>query len=264
MFIAKVNDTVIFPDPVFNLQYNAVFGNNRHFFEIGAGAIFPGLSMNLRIGYRLQIEKHFLFKIAYTPAVYLVSYYLPYEKHAPFIGYHGLSVGLGYRFGIRQQKTPEPENKNFNKNSFSIFLETPLFFEDWHGDAGNVGFINFEYLNRRNSHYGNSYSVGVLFLARLYNEVYTPGPIFDLQYNAVFGRHTNFFELGIGFVVPDFILNLRIGYRLQIKKHFLFKIAYTPSIYLEPWEDSEYYRNFAGIGFTGFHGLSVGIGYRLK
>ncbi len=50
---------------------------------------------------------------------------------------------------------------------------------------------------------------------------------------------------------------------MNIKKHFLLRIAYTPVISPEPVEDTNYYyRIFTSLDLAGFHGLSVGFGYR--
>ena len=253
MFIASIYDTVFVPDPVLKVEYTALFGKNRHFFEAGGGFNFPGAQMSLRIGYRLQLKKHFLLRVAYTPSIHWFSY-----KPLSSI-YNAVSVSLGYRFGMRQKTSPPLTNKALRKNSFSVSLETPLFFKGIGGEYFNPCFINFEYLNRMNGHFSNSYSIGIMFgymysensgdnIIFYFNEYFDP--VFNLQYNAVFGRKTHFFEMGVGLTFPyGFLLNFRFGYRINIKKHFLLRVAYTPSVLLP-------------LAETGFHGLSVGFGYR--
>ncbi len=260
MFIASIYDTVFVPDPVLKVEYTALFGKNRHFFEAGGGFNFPGAQMTLRVGYRLQLKKHFLLRIAYTPSIHWFGY-------SPLSSINNaVSVSLGYRFGMRQKTSSPLNNKTLRKNSFSVSLETHLFFNDIDGESANIGFVNLEYLNRMNEHFSNSYSIGFMFFYYFnnyfeFNERFLP--VFNLQYNAVFGRKTHFFETGVGLMVPGFIFNFRFGYRMNIKKHFLLRIAYTPSIWLEPYEDANYYYGiFTGVGLTGFHGLSVGFGYR--
>ncbi len=264
MFIASIYDTVFIPDPVLKVEYTALFGKNRHFFEAGGGFNFPGSQMTLRLGYRLQLKKRFLLRIAYTPSIHWFSF-----SSLSSIN-NAVSVSLGYRFGMRHKPSSPLNNKTLRKNSFSASLETPFIYNYWHGDKGNLWFVNFEYLNRMNEHFSNSYTIGFMFGYIYYDDSddniifeFNDYPFFNLQYNTVFGRKTHFFEMGVGILVPDFLFNFRFGYRMNIKKHFLLRIAYTPSIWLEPIEDWNYYYGiFTGVGLTGFHGLSVGFGYR--
>ena len=151
----------------------------------------------------------------------------------------------------------ENKSKPFG-NSFSVSVESPLFFKSWYEENGNVGFLNFELFDKRKENFANSYSLGLLLIANLYGEVYVPQqPIFYFQYAAVFGKKRHFFELGTGLVVPEFLLNLRFGYRLNLGKRILFRAAYTPSVYLEQHIDSEEYPSY-----TVFNGLSLSLGYR--
>ncbi|NOX45496.1 MAG: hypothetical protein GXO89_00780 [Chlorobi bacterium] len=153
------------------------------------------------------------------------------------------------------------QNEDLNgnhQNSYSVYLETPLFFKDYSGDPGNAGFINFEYLNKRKKNYYNSFSLGLLFVLSIDNTVFMPSvPVLNFQYNAVFGKSKHFFETGVGFVAPIFILNLRFGYRLQLGQRLLFRAAYTPSLYLENLITEE-----ESPPFLGYNALSISIGYR--
>jgi hypothetical protein len=161
-------------------------------------------------------------------------------------------------FAISLLTTGQETNNTNTENRFSVFVESPLFFKMWNNENANIGLINFEYLQKRTNSFSNSYSIGLVALIHYENEWYAPdAPVINLQYNAVFGRKNNFFETGIGLTVPVFLLNLRFGYRLNIGKRLLFKIAYTPTIYLEKHIDTEEYSPY-----TGYNGISVSLGYR--
>jgi len=113
------------------------------------------------------------------------------------------------------------------KNYFSVFIESPLFYKDWYEDPGNVGYLNFEILQRRKENFANSYSFGLLLIAHIEGLVYVPEqPNLYFQYGAVFGKKRHFFELGAGLGVPAFLLNFRIGYRMELGKRFLFQAGF--------------------------------------
>jgi hypothetical protein len=161
-------------------------------------------------------------------------------------------------FSFSQDSGFDKPVKVKKEKEFSVFVESPFFLKMWNNKNANIGLINFEYLQRRTNFFSNSYSIGLVALIHYENEWYAPdAPVVNLQYNAVLGKKNNFFETGIGLTVPVFMLNLRFGYRLNIGKRLLFKVAYTPTVYLEKHIDTEEYPSY-----TGYNGISVSLGYR--
>ncbi len=147
------------------------------------------------------------------------------------------------------------------KKSYSIFLETPLYFGEWSKYMTNLGYVNFEYIGGNKACFRNSYSFGIAFIIIDFSSndnLYKPNfPVLNIQYNAVIGRTKHFFETGVGLRIPDFTLNLRFGYRINILKRFLFRVAFIPSINLNP---NIYYEDYPL--FKIFPGVSFGFGYR--
>ncbi len=146
-----------------------------------------------------------------------------------------------------------------NTNYYNVSLETPLFFKDWYGNKETVLSINFEFLSKRK--YGflsSSFSLGKEIYK--YKDVYYAEPYASIEVCRLLGKRNHFFELGVGMGYSGiFFSKLRLGYRFNFARRLLFRIAFTPSVYLERHIDTEEYDTY-----TGFNGVSLSFGYRFK
>ncbi len=148
--------------------------------------------------------------------------------------------------------------KQKKERSFSVFIESPLFYKSWNEYSAYIFTGNFEYLikQKENRRLSLLIGFGVEYSAENYHfEDY----FVHAEINKLFGKRNRFFEVGTGFGLAglDPFLKMRLGYRCNVGRRLLFRIAYTPAVYLEPHSDTEEYPYI-----TGFHALSLSFGYR--
>jgi len=244
--------------PVFYLQYAAVFGKKRHFFEMGTGLVVPTIILNLRLGYRLDLGKRFLFRAAYTPSVYLYKL-TDEEGNIDFTVFNnGLSLSLGYRFGIKGNK--EKWNNNWGWLSTLQFNAQPFFnhFTGYKGFYFTIG-PEFKIFDT-----GDKLAIKP-WIAYAYGPVNYSLDGLSTGMRAVYGKGMHFIEAGIGsvwFPVRGyysgnyFILQPEIGYRINIAKRLMARVAYTPYWWLSDKNGEEYIeKKFVNC-------ITAGVGYR--
>ena len=256
--ISKYEGVVYYQDPYIAGEMNFLFGKKNHYFEIGFG---PGYATSVffkgRFGYRLQLGKRLLFRIAYTPAVYL-RMHIDTEEHPDFTGFNALSVGLGYRFGINTSK--EKWNTNWRWLS-GMQLNYQPFFKYLNGYSRYYGEVDLELL---------IYSVNKIKINGIIGFGY--GDVTSFAFISVpfgvellYGRKNHFFETGMKVAwLPNenfddgkfFTLQPELGYRFCPGKHFMVHVAYTPY-----WWQSD--NNDNGNTEQKFaHSITIGIGWR--
>jgi hypothetical protein len=255
-------DGVFYSDPYFNTEINYLFGKKHHFLEIGTGLGYgSSVFLKFRLGYRLNLGKRLLFRIAYTPTVYLRQHN-DTEEHPPFTGFNGLSLSLGYRFGIHIPK--ETWNTKF-KRLYGLQFDFQPLFQNYKGGKGYNLNLFLEILIHKTEKllltsglgfgYGNSYRHKGSFS---YNSL-------PLGFTMLYGNKTHFAEAGIKAAwIPIggnkdgtyFTLQPEIGYRIHLWKRFMARVAYTPYWWLADKEGREYIeKNFV-------NSFTIGIGVR--
>ncbi|MCB0824141.1 MAG: hypothetical protein KDC09_15695 [Bacteroidales bacterium] len=157
--------------------------------------------------------------------------------------------------------TGQKEESQYHKKQFAVGIETPLFYKDYYGYSENyIIFCNFEYLKKRDE---NKY---LSILAGIGADLYrTNSSFYDVAVNAEInwlkGNGIHFFEygLGAGYASFTYLAKARVGYRLFLRDTWIFRLGYTPYVWLVPHVDSEKYPFL-----MGFHAVSVSLGYRFN
>ncbi len=119
-------------------------------------------------------------------------------------------LGFSLTFGHSQNENIESSLSNMQRNSFYVELL---------GIAGMIS-INYKRLVPLSDKNGLGFRVGVGSADALTGLV---------EVNLIHGKSKHFLETGIGYVdafnYPDQWISIKLGYRYQAKKGFLFKIA---------------------------------------
>jgi hypothetical protein len=243
---------------LFKFQYTAVFGKKNHFFEMGAGLVVMQSLLNLRVGYMLNLGKRFLFRVAYTPSIYL-GFHIDSELYSTYESYNGLSLGIGYRFGIQTNK--EKWDNNWGWLSTVQFNMQPFFshFEGYSGFYFTIG-PEFKVFNT-----GDNLAVKP-WIAYAYGPVYYPLYGLSTGVRVTYGKGMHLLEAGIGTLwFPGdviykgnyFTLQPEIGYRIRFWKRLMARVDYTPYWWFSDKEGKE------NIKKDFLNGVTVGVGLRL-
>jgi hypothetical protein len=252
-------DGVFYSDPYFNTEINYLFGKKHHFLEIGTGLGYgSSVFLKFRLGYRLNLGKRLLFRIAYTPTVYLRQHN-DTEEHPPFTGFNGLSLSLGYRFGIHISN----EKQGSKCKWFSgMRLDWQPFFKDYKNVNTFSGTINLEFLLAKFTSVSLNAMAGLGYASKIH---YSGSYLFPFSFNVVYGTKRHFAETGIRFTwIPVngnddgtyFTLGPEIGYRIHLWKHFMARIAYTPYWWLADKVGKEH------IEKSFVNSATIGVGWR--
>ncbi len=141
--------------------------------------------------------------------------------------------------------------KEDKENSFSVFIESPLFFSSL-VEEHDIYTVNLEYLLNTKYKIYISFGYGRIFSV---NNWPSSDMVLTTEFNKLIGGKNHFFEIGGGlsYLRPNIITNFRLGYRGVFWKRVLVRVGYTPGFLI-----------FYGPNIIGplDNMLSVSLGYR--
>lgn len=149
-----------------------------------------------------------------------------------------------------------------NDKPLSINIVSPFFYRDYSGYYEDfIVYCNLEYsFPYRNYH---RWSVSAGTGQELLKKDFTLYPDFVVfsAVNWIYGTNIHFLEVGtgLGWASAEFLIQFRVGYRLEIGRRGLFRVGYNPYLWLKQHNDSPVYPFF-----TGSHNISVSLGYRFN
>ena len=255
--IIEYYEGIYYLDPYVHTEITKLFGRKNHFFELGGGGGYASsVFLNLRLGYRLELGKRFLFRVAFTPAFY-PRMHIDTEEHPEFTGFNAISVGLGYRFGIHIPK--ETRNTKL-KRLYGLQFDFQPFFQSYNGGKGYNGNLFLEILIHKTEKLRLTSGLGFGYgnAKYAYNSV-------PFGVSLLYGRNKHFLETGIKSVwIPIggnsdgtfFTLQPELGYRIHLWKHFMARVAYTPYW----WLSDKKGRNYIEKKYV--NSVTVGVGVR--
>jgi len=247
------DDGLFFPRiPIVNLQYTLMLGSGKNLFETGLGFYIPYL-LNFNLGYRAYFGKRLLFRLSYTPYVFVF-----YESSIFKPVGNAFTASLGYRFGIGKPK--EKRNKNVGRLSYIQLNWQPLF-TNYKGVYGFYGTVNLEILIAKFEKATLFTSAGFGYATSKKYEVNFSYNSIPVSLNALYGKGKRFVEAGLRFTwMPIggnndgtfFTLQPEIGYRIHIGKRLFARLAYTPYWWLSNEEGRQYIeRSFVNSATVG-------------
>ena len=233
------------------LTASTFFGSGNHFFEIGLGTDFFGMSKVI-FGYRTYLWKKLLLKVQFLPTSFFL---VGYEDS----NYWDFGFGVGYQINrFNSQKVSEAVMFFIHRSSIELEAYLVPFEKDERSPVPPLMF-NFGFVPYRNGNFDFIVNGGLGVLS---------GGDFFYQAGLanLYGKDKHFVEAGINFIFallrnPNYyyqysqyvLPQLRIGYRYRFYKNRLFaRIAYAPYIRVLDWKRE-----------GGLHQNAVlGIGYR--
>ena len=248
-------------DLVITSEVNQLFGDGKHFFELGAGLGMASATfmMQFRLGYRLHLGKRLLFRAAYNPYLYFDRS----EENPHYRGSHNISVSLGYRFGYSETKREEKKDGLFGSAVHSLQLNSmPLFF-NYQYKQGHMEYVSIELplVQLDNLHFNIAAGVGVRSVRNLYWT--DDGIVFLGGLNILYGGGNHYLETGVNFSGRDYYREHNFyfaqpmaGYRLYFGKRFMARLLYSPYFWLSDKEgESLIEKKFV-------HNFTIGVGVR--
>jgi len=250
-------------DIVFFSEVSNLFGKRNHFFEVGLGPCYASgsLMIKTRLGYRMHLGNRFMFRLGYTPYIWLRPHY-NYEEQSEFVSHSDLSVSLGYRFGYKVQMAETKTDSIFNSLIHSIQLNYNPYYQSYKGWNGNEKSLQIEITLKRSLHYNILLSAGISRTKQHFGALETSNYIFPLCLTMLYGNRGRYIETGIKLSGPIkwryssfYYLQPIVGYRQYFIKRIFAHLLYSPYFWLSNKEDrvyiaKDFVQNFTiGLGF---------------